>query len=250
MSGFAAMLLGIYVSYAQTPERQFRRVSELTGLPSGLYLPMRIGKTLRSGKTQSGSAVVVEATQRVPVSENSYLDRDVRLSGEVVSSTAGDGTAKHPAVLSIHFSSVSYRGKAIPVVTRAVALANLVDVGATSLPATGSTDRGNSNAASWTTRQVGGDEVYRSGWVGDVCDSTMRKVGFADFYGVYSLPVTMDGQQVPRAMGVFSTNSQGLYGYEHGATLESSAGTITITSPEKRVVLRNGDNLLLEVVQH
>jgi hypothetical protein len=119
----------------------------------------------------------------------------------------------------------------------------------TFLPSTGGADRGNPNPASWTTRQVGGDEVVRSGWVGDVVDTSTRKVGTADFYGVYSLPARIgEGERVPKAMGVFSTTAKGMYGYEHGATLESAGGTMTITSPEKSVVIRNGDNMLLEVL--
>ena len=53
---------------------------------------------------------------------------------------------------------------------------------------------------------------------------------------------------VPRAMGVFSTTAKGLYGYDEGTRLESSGGSITITNPMGRVVIRAGDNLLLEVV--
>jgi hypothetical protein len=73
-------------------------------------------------------------------------------------------------------------------------------------------------------------------------------VGSADFYGVYGLPVTIDGVRFPQAMGVFSTTAKGLYAYDTGATLESSGGVITVTNAEKGVVIRNGDNLLLEVV--
>jgi hypothetical protein len=123
-----------------------------------------------------------------------------------------------------------------------------MEVDDTFLPATGSTDRGNPNQASWTTRQVGGDFVARSGWVGPVVGFGLNTVGNADFHGVYSLPVKLsDGAMVPRAMGVFSTTAKGLYGYETGATLESAGGSVTITSPEKHAVIRNGDNLLLEV---
>lgn len=247
--GLAAVIFGVGVLWAQAPKKP-QHASELTELRAGLYLPVQVGKTLRSGKTQPGSAVVVKTTQRVFVSEDSYLDRDVRVSGEVVTSIAGNGTAAHPAVLSIRFSSVSYRSKTVPVVTRAIAVANLIAVDDTFLP-TQAADRGNSNPANWTTRQVGGDVVCRSGWVGDVVDTATRTVGSADFYGVYSLPVRIGDEKdglVPKAMGVFSITAKGMYGYEHGATLESARGVMTITSPEKSAVIRNGDNLLLEVL--
>lgn len=75
--------------------------------------------------------------------------------------------------------------------TDVIAVASMMEVNDTAAPANGSTDRGNPSQANWTTRQVGGDEVYRSGWVGDVYDDVMKKVGFADYYGVYStaLPI-------------------------------------------------------------
>ncbi|WP_433965272.1 hypothetical protein [Tunturiibacter gelidiferens] len=173
------------------------------------------------------------------------------LRGEVVASEAGDGSSVHPSTLTIRFTQLSYGGKTIPLRTRAVAIANLMVVEDTFLPATGSTDRGNSNPASWTTRQVGGEEVARSGWVGPVVGSGVRTVGSADFYGVYSLPAKLEGANgalVPRAMGVFSTTAEGLYGYDQGAQLSSAGGLITITDPKGRAVIRNGDHLLLEVV--
>jgi hypothetical protein len=220
-------------------------------VPAGIALPVQFSRTLRAGKTTPGTVVVVETTQRVPVSVDSYLNRGVKVRGTVVASTPGDGTAAHPSVLTLRFSELEYRGRTVPIVTRAVAVANLMAVDDTFLPATGAIDKGNSNPANWTTKQVGGDEVCRSGWVGDVVDTATRKVGTADFYGVYSLPVRIGegkGGLVPKAMGVFSTTAKGLYGYEHGATLESAAGSMTITSPEKQAVIRNGDNLLLEVL--
>jgi len=220
-------------------------------VPAGITLPVQFGRTLRAGKTTPGTVVVVETTQRIPVTEDNYLDRGVKVRGTVVASTPGDGTGAHPSVLTLRFTELEYRGRTVPVVTRAIAVANLMAVDDTFLPATGPTDKGNSNPANWTTKQVGGDEVCRSGWIGDVVDTATRKVGTADFYGVYSLPVRIgQGQSglVPRAMGVFSTTAKGLYGYEHGATLESAGGSMTITSPEKQAVIRNGDNLLLEVL--
>lgn len=240
-------VLAIPAAAWEGPER-VHAVSQLQAMPAGITLPVQMGQTLRAGKTKPGTVFMAVTTQRVPVSEDSYLDRRATVRGEVVESTAGDGTAAHPSVLTIRFTQLSYRGQTAPVVTRAVAIANIMSVGDTFLPATGATDRGNSNPASWTTQQVGGDFVARSGWVGDVVGSGMRTVGYADFDGVYSLPVTVDGMKLPRAMGVFSTSAKGLYGYDVGATLESSRGLITVANPKKRVVIRNGDNVLLEVV--
>jgi hypothetical protein len=223
-------------------------VSNLEPLPAGVTLPVRLGRTLRAGKTRVGSTVVAKTTQRVPVTEGTYLDRGAELEGRVVASVAGDGAAGSPSVLSIEFTSVRYRKQTVRLTTKAIAIANFVQVGDTFLPVQGGSDRGNSSEASWTTTQVGGDLVVRSGWVGPVVGSGLHTVGSADYYGVYSLPAGAAGSSVPRAMGVFSTTASGLYGFENGASLSSSGGTITLNRVGKRLEMRDGDNLLLEVV--
>ncbi|WP_353070696.1 hypothetical protein [Tunturiibacter gelidiferens] len=208
-------------------------------------------RTLRAGKVSAGSKFVAKTTQRVPVGEHLYLKRGAALYGEVVTSIAGDGTTSQSSALTIQFTLLRYGRQSIPVRTKAVAIANFTDVDDTFLPATGGPDRGNASEASWTTRQVGGDEVSRSGWVGNVCDERMRKVGYADYYGVYSLPATstIKGEpSFPHAMGVFSTTATGLYGFDEGTSLQSAGGTITLTRAAKKLLVRNGDNLLLEVL--
>lgn len=248
-AGLLVLLFGL--AEASAAARKSHAVSELQVVPAGITLPVQFGRTLRAGKTRPGTVIVVETTQRVPVTEDTYLDRGVKVRGEVVASTLGDRTGAHPSVLTLRFTELEYRGRTIPVATKAVAVANLMAVDDTFLPAIGAIDKGNSNPANWTTKQVGGDVVCRSGWIGEVVDTATRTVGSADFYGVYSLPVRIgEGKDglVPKAMGVFSTTAKGMYGYEHGATLESAGGAMTITSPEKSAVIRNGDNLLLEVL--
>ncbi len=232
-------------------EVRSQAITELRPLPAGITLPVQMGRTLRAGKVKPGTVFQVKTTQRVPISTDGYLNRGAAVRGEVVTSDAGDGTAAHPSRLTVRFTQFSYRGMTVPLETRAVAMANLMDVDDTFLSMQGGADRGNSSEASWTTRQVGGDEVVRSGWVGPMVGIGVRTVGSADYYGVYSLPAKLegeDGAMVPRAMGVFSTTAKGLYGYDEGTELESSGGLITITNAKGRAVIRAGDDLLLEVV--
>jgi hypothetical protein len=232
-------------SSAPTDEQRSVSVAKLEPLPAGLTLPVRLGRTLRAGKTRVGLTFVVKTTQRVPVTETAHLDRGVELEGKVVASVVGDGTAASPSVLSIEFTTLRYHKQTVALRTRAIAIANFVQVGETFLPVQGGADRGNASEASWTTAQVGGEQVARSGWVGDVVGSGTRTVGRADYYGVYGLPV---GTSPPRAMGVFSTTAAGLYGFESDTSLSSSGGVITLTRSGKRLEMRDGDNLLLEVV--
>jgi hypothetical protein len=227
-------------------------VLELQPLQAGVTLPVAVGRTLRAGKVKPGTVFLLKTTQRVPVSEDAYLKRGAAVRGEVVTSDAGDGTAAHPARLTIRFTQLSYRGMTVPVETKAVAMANLMDVDGTFLPMMGGPDRGNSSEASWTTRQVGGELVVRSGWVGPVVGTGLKTVGRADYYGVYSLPPKQEEEGdcviFPRAMGVFSTTARGLYGFDEGTQLESSGGLITITNAKGQALIRAGDHLLLEVM--
>jgi hypothetical protein len=244
-------LLIVLFAFVSGSEEQSTAVSKLLPMQAGVTLPVRLGRSLQAGKVQSGTKIVAKTTQRVPVGEHLYLNHGAALYGEVVTSIAGDGTAEKPSILAIRFTQLRYRNQTTPVVTRAIAIANFTEVGNTFLPTTGGADRGNASEASWTTTQVGGDEVVRSGWVGDVIDKTTQTVGFADYYGVYALPTRVavgDGLALPRAMGVFSTTAAGLYGFDEGTSLQSAGGLITLTRVGKKLLVRNGDNILLEVL--
>jgi hypothetical protein len=251
MSLRAVLLLAGFFAFAVVAAAAQREtaVSELQALPPGVTLPVRLGRALRAGKVKVGTQIVVKTTQRVPVSEETYLKAGAELDGEVVASIAGHGTAS-PATLSIQFTRLRYGKQSIPVRTKAIAIANFMQVSYAYLPADGGPDMGVPSAANWTTKQVGGEAVVRTGWVGPVVGSNTEMVGRADYYGVYSLPAASPGGGLsfPRALGVFSTTAAGLYGFEGGSSLRSAGGTITLTGPGKSVELRNGDNLLLEII--
>jgi hypothetical protein len=247
----AVLLLGgVFVCVAAAVAQREAAVSELQELPPGVTLPVKLGRWLRAGKVKVGTPIVVKTTQRVPVSEDTYLKAGAELDGEVVASIAGNGNDSTPATLSIRFTRLRYGKQSIPVRTKAIAIANFAQVGYTHLPADGGPDMGIFSEANWTTKQVGGDSVVRTGWVGQVFGVGLGKVGRADYYGVYSLPEPSpnDGSPFPRALGVFSTTAAGLYGFGGGSELRSADGAITLTGPGKSVELRNGDHLLLEVV--
>ena len=248
--GAVLLLGGVFACFAAAVAQREAAVSELQVLPPGVTLPVNLGRSLRAGKVQVGTPIVVKTTQRVPVSEGTYLKAGAELDGEVVASTAGNGNASTPATLSIRFTRLRYGKQSIPLRTKAIAIANFAEVGFTRLPTDGGPDMGIVSEANWTTKQVGGDSVVRTGWVGPVVGPGLGKVGRADYYGVYSLPAPSpnDGPPFPRALGVFSTTAAGLYGFGRGSELRSVDGTITVTSPGKSVELRNGDNLLLEVI--
>lgn len=252
LSSKAALLLALLIIFTpQTHAQKSAAVAELQPLMPGITLPVRLSHALEAGNAKPGARIVATTTQRVPVGAHSYLHHGARLFGDVVASTEGDGTAAHPSTLSIRFTSLRYKNQTVPISTSAVAIANFVQVDDTTVPINGGSDRGNNSPASWTTSQVGGDILCRSGWIADLVDGGLHKVGSADYFGVYTLPqppTNGSGAPFPRALGVFSATASGLYGIEEGTALHSSNGTITLTRPARKLLLRNGDNLLLEVV--
>jgi hypothetical protein len=244
------VLAGVFAFVAAAVAQREAAISELGALPQGVTLPVQLGRSLRAGKVRVGTQIVVKTTQRVPVSEEFYLKAGAELDGEVVASIAGNRNASTPATLSIRFTRLRYGKQSIPLRTKAIAIANFAEVNYAYLPAGEGSDMGLSEA-NWTTKQVGGDSVFRTGWVGPVFGvGGQGKVGRADYYGVYSLLEASpnDGAPFPRALGVFSTTAAGLYGFGSGSALSSADGTITLTGPGKSVELRWGDNLLLEVI--
>ena len=247
-----ALLLAIVLFNACLANAQkAAAISELRPLAPGITLPVRLGRSLEAGKVKPGTSFLATTTQRVPIAQHLYLHHGAKLHGVVVTSTQGNGTAAKPSILSIRFTSLQYKGQTVPVATKVIAIANFVQVDETALPAQGSSDRGNPSPASWTTSQIGGDIIARSGWIGDLTDSSFHKVGSADYFGVYTLPLKPadgKGPPFPRALGVFSATAAGLYGIEAGTSMQSASGTITLTRPDRKLLLRDGDHLLLEVV--
>lgn len=245
-----AALLGVAGGAAgEKPWRGMQPLQVLRPIPAGLTLPVYLLHGIKAGSAKVGAEVEAVTTEAVPLSTASYLPQGARLVGRVVESRAGDKRAGVPAMLGIEFQTLRYRGMSVPVRTRVLAVANAADVSETFASSNDGSDRGNASPANWTTRQIGGDEVYREGWEGPVENGRMQKVGFADFRGVYAnAPAGATGASaLPRAVGVFSVDARGLYGFERSAALTSAGGVARLTS-RGSLVVRGGDALLLEVM--
>lgn len=115
--------------------------------------------------------------------------------------------------------------------------------------------------SSWTTRQIGGDVVYRgggpvtTGWgevVGKpVPDGVMsRLVTPPDETHASNLRCTLDDTM--HALGPFASTACGLYGFTHLAIERDGftppKGEIILASSSKAVKVHSGAQLLLQVV--
>ena len=203
---FGAVLLGgVFVCAAAAVAQREAAVSELEALPPGVTLPVKLGRSrFVAGKVQVGTPIVVTTTQEAPVeSEETYLKAGAELDGEVVASVAGHGNGSTPATLSIRFTRLRYGKQSIPLRTKAIAIANFMEVGYTHLPTNGGSDMGIASEANWADEagrrrfslpnRLGGPGLQRRPW-------ESRR---ADYYGVYSLPTASpdEGHHFPALWG-------------------------------------------------
>ena len=126
---------------------------ELAPPPPGATLPVVLNQTLKSHSLHPGQPVTAELWQSVPVNNQISLPKGTNLNGHVVS--VSDSS------MSILFDQLRWKGRTLPVHVRMIAAAAPNNVYDTRLPL-GGTDRATSSPADWTTRQIGGDEVYLS----------------------------------------------------------------------------------------
>ena len=221
------------------PDYAAKQVNHLVAPPPGATLPVIVIHTVNSRNLTVGQPIAARFSQPVPVSAHRYLPAKVEIAGNVIRIGASS--------IGILFTQLRWRGQTVPVHVRLVAAASSDDVFQSTLPV-GGTDRGTASRADWTTRQVGGDEVYRSAGYGVVCNQFSEPVGHADLNGVYQNPAAKDG--LPRAMGPFSTTATGLHGLPDFSIVSpgTSGKPITLAARHPKWKLATGDALLLEVV--
>ena len=232
------LTLLVAVSFA-VPIHASKPASHLVAPPVGATLPIALTRTVKSGHVVVGQPITARFIQRVQVSANSDLPDKVEVVGKVVS--------YGPSSLSILFTEIRWRGQTVPIHLRLVSAASSYNVFQTTMPV-GGTDRSTSSPADWTTRQVGGDEVYRSAGWGKVYDQYSQPVGYADLHGVYQDPSSAG--EPAYAMGPFSTTATGLHGLTGFSIASVGAADVPITFSvsKPKWQIASGSALLLKVV--
>jgi hypothetical protein len=230
------MLLTLCIALPSLASRQANR---LVAPPAGGTLPIVLVKTIKSGELKPGQPVIGRFLQRVPVGAGEYLPAKVEILGQIVSVT--------PSSLSLLFTQLRWKAQTLPIHVRLLAAASSQEVFQTKLPV-GGTDRGTSSPADWTTRQVGGDEVYLSAGWGKVYNQYSEPVGYADLGGIYADPSSKT--ELPRAVGPFSITATGIHGMpDFSIVSPGTKQTPIILSVNKRNwKIDSGAALLLEVL--
>ncbi len=205
-------------------------------LAAGATFPVVLSRALDAKHSKPGDAVVAKLTQRVPLGDGLYLPDAAELVGTVLASPAD--------TLTIEFTLLRLHTTTQPIQVKLVAGASWLDLESTREPLGGPTH----STSDWTTKQIGGDEIYGANVATKVYDRYSRQVGLADGTGVYAPPLAPGMPE--RAMGPFSTTASGLYDLPglRIASPGSTGGPIVFGLTGAKWQLHAQTGLLLQVI--
>jgi len=219
-------------------------------IPPGTILPVQLNSSLRSSKAQPGQAISARLMQDVPLG-SSKIRAGAKVIGLVIAvQAAGD---KGGGQISLRFDAVVTRHRRIPLVTNLRALASMMDVSEAQVPESGP-DRGTAEFC-WTTDQIG-DEYRSAGVLAHGSTVVGRSVANGALARPASKPGTscrgtVDGNDQPQALWVFSSDACGLYDLPNVVLVHAGrtrpVGEITLAASKGDVNIRAGGGLLLRV---
>ena len=218
-------------------------------LPPGTSLPVQLSSALNAKNVKPGQKIEGKLMQEVNLGEQVKMKSGAHVAGHIISATKpGAGGSR----ITLQFDSIEDDGRTVPLHVALRALASSQSVFDAGLPVGAASTY--ESSTSWTTRQVGGEVVFRGrGYVanGD------GKVGVWNGSGVWGkLPAagdcpaadTADPQQ---ALWIFSTSACGAYGFERTkvdqAGYTAPLGQIVLSST-KNIDVRGGSGWLLVVL--
>jgi hypothetical protein len=219
-------------------------------IPAGTILPVQLGSSIDSHKTQAGDRISTRLMQSVDLGNGRRLNAGTRLTGTI--------KAVGPESVTFEINEVKFHRRISPVLTDLRAIASTMEVHDAELPTNSAGGDRGSSMADWNTIQVGGEAVYGRG--GPVMKGTLVVGHSLMSGGVLAVPrANPDDSKcradlshgVPQSFWIFATSACGVYGYE-GMTIEHAGrsrpmGTITIRSSTP-IRLRSGTALLLRVI--
>lgn len=222
-------------------------------IPAGTILPVQLNSSLRSDKARPGQLIRARVMQDVPLAGHARIHAGATVIGQVVA--VRPATNGGSAEISLRFDTLATRTQHIPVITNLRALATMMDVSDAQVPESGP-DHGTSEY-SWTTDQIGGEVDYRGGGaIVHAAEIVGHSVPDGVLVRASSKPGTkcrdeVDGNDLPQALWVFSSDACGLYDLPDitlahaGRTLP--LGEITLQSNKGNVNIRRGSGMLLRV---
>ena len=223
-------------------------------LSPGTFLPVALDSSIDSRKVHPGQEIKAKIMQDIPLRNGSKIPSGTKVFGHITApaSAAGGGSS-----ISLRFDRLDLHHEDIAIVSSLRAIASFVAVHEAQIPLFGS-DRGTAEN-SWTTLQVGGDDVvYRGG--GPVV-SRFGKVGTPVPGGVLVRPRDLPGTPCENEVNndnqlqpfwVFSSDACGAYRLPNltisHAGRTRPVGEVTLVSFKGRIKLSAGTGLLLRVL--
>lgn len=223
-----------------------------TVIPEGTVLPARLDTTLSTKKTKAGQVVKARIMQDVPLPDGRKIPAGSLLVGHVTSVHLA--SPENEAIISVRFESLRTPREQILLSVRLRAIASYTEVDRAQVPIDGA-DPGIPPSA-WTTRQIGGEIVYRGG--GPV-ENRQGKVGRPVEGGVLTtLTANPDGGcngsdagGEPQALWLFSSYACGTYSLPNliiaHAGHSEPVGEITFRASKGEVDIPSGSGLLFRV---
>jgi hypothetical protein len=240
LAAAAVMLLGAGAPHAAT------------AIPEGTVLAARLNTTLSTKKTKPGQVVKARIMQDVPLPDGRKIPAGALLVGHVTS--VNPASPGNEASVTLRFESLRAPHEQILLSLRLRAIASYTEVDRAQVPLAGA-DPGLPQSA-WTTRQIGGEIVYRGG--GPV-ENRQGIVGRPVLGGVLSsLTPNSDGgcngsdtDDRLQALWLFSSYACGTYSLPGliiaHAGRSDPAGEITFRSSKGELEIPSGSALLFRV---
>jgi hypothetical protein len=220
-------------------------------IPPGTALPVTLSSDLNAKKIQPGERIVATVAQNVPLPAGARIRSGSRVEGRVLQAAMN---ADRSWTLRIRFDVLRADGRELPISPSLRALASPVEVQNARLPIHGPVSA--ETGTTWTTAQIGGDDVYRGG--GHVVHGE-QVVGEPVADGVLAelIPVPplgcAEGSGGRRlALWVFASSACGAYGFGKLSIEKAGDGNPVgeiVLRGKKNVHLRQGSALLLMVTE-
>ncbi len=229
--------------------------NNLTGasepIPAGTILPVSLDSTMRSDKSQPGTAITATVMQDVPMGNGTTLRAGSKVTGHVVEAIR-PGQGSDEAKISFQFDQVQLGNRTVPVTTNLRAVASMAEVLAATPAKVDSIDYADDQV------QIGGDQISY-GSDGPVMVG-LETVGRNTSQGVLAYlghdcgtecRGTIDGNAQPQALWLFSVDACGAYGFGDVKILHSGrtepVGQVMLTSDGKIVKVGKKSGMLLRV---
>ena len=225
-------------------------------IPPGTIIPVRLNSTLSSAKCRKGQVITGRIMQDVPLSPGVRIREGSKVLGHVVEVTPATTSAQ--ARISLRFDMLIAWHQTISITSNLRAIAGFMRIIEAQTPPIGP---GESDVYRWlTTVLVGGDVVYGEGGPVTAAENANEVVGKAVDGGVLSrvrgkegtkCRGSIDGNDSPQALWVFSSDACGIYGLEHisiaHAGRSDPTGVIVLASDNGSLKLPSGAGMLLRV---